>query len=59
MEVYKREHFVLYIWNIQPIPTIRTTIRIVLYNHGKLKLYWAIPFFTCTPPADDKPLSRG
>ena len=30
LAVYKREHFVLYIWDIRPIPTIRTTVRKML-----------------------------
>ena len=30
LQLYKREHFVLHIWDIRPIPTIRTTVRIIL-----------------------------
>ena len=26
-------------------------------EQGNFSTNWAIPFFTCTPPADDKPLS--
>ena len=30
LQLYKREHFVLHIWDIRPIPTIiRTVVRIV------------------------------
>ena len=29
LQLYKREHFVLHIWDIRPIPTIRTTVRII------------------------------
>ena len=27
---YNNEHFVLHIWDIRPIPTIRTTVRIIM-----------------------------
>ena len=30
LQLYKREHFVLHIWDIRPIPTIRTTVRIII-----------------------------
>ena len=30
LQLHKREHFVLHIWDIWPIPTIRTTVRIVM-----------------------------
>ena len=37
LQLYKREHFVLHIWDIRSIPTIRTTVRIIVLVYFVMK----------------------
>ena len=44
LQLIKREHFVLHIWDIRPIPTIRTTVRIIYMLHNGHSIYHALSF---------------
>ena len=53
LQLYKREHFVLHIWDIRPIPTIRTTVRIITngkqLNHSFIMQYANVLCVACLP----------